>query len=107
MTRSIAWVAVYNYLELDGLLVPSGRRFLDLSASEILSFTWSWLVAGRDAESRRKLVEMMTGDRDPEGRPIVDDDDAPDALRGRAVPDWWGDVDDPHFAQLPSGTGFG
>lgn len=103
MTRAVAGVTVTHYVELDGSLVASGRRLLDLSSSEILAYVWAWLLDGRDAASRKRLIDTIMGRVGSSGGAIVQDEAAPERLRGREAPEWWGSDDDPHFEPFPMG----
>lgn len=94
MIQALAWVTTANYVELDGILIRSGRRFHSLSARELLSFGYAWLVDGLDYKARARLHGMMLGLGDEEGRRILTDPDLPESLQGRPVPAWFDDTPD-------------
>ena len=95
MIQASAWVTVSNYVELDGLLVPSGRRLLDLSSEELLSYGYSWLVRNLNSEERSRAHAMMLGEMSADGRVRLDDPLAPEELQGQFVPSFWTDEPSP------------
>lgn len=87
---------VHHAAELDGLLIPSGRRLMELSITEALNFMYATAVSGLDAKGRRKLDRTLAG---LEGTwRVVEDDRLPEDLKGQMAPPWWSQDHDP-FAE--------
>lgn len=72
-------------VELDGRLIPYGRRFRDLTVDEVCSFSYMLLCENRTKEDRAKLDAELMPDED-----IAEEFDwLPEGLRGQRPPAGW------------------
>lgn len=95
MTQGLAAWGRARAAELDGVLVERGRRLADLSGHELLNLVYARLVAGMTERQRYELHATLLGRRSRDGGWVVDDPLAPESLRGRVAPAWWGSPDEP------------
>ncbi len=83
-----------NIYEVDGRLIQTGRRLVDLAAIEMLNFAYATILDGLDSEQRRRVNAALEGRIGEGGGLVVDDPDLPQALQGQEAPSWWTDDHD-------------
>ena len=88
-----------NALEVDGWLIGTGRRLMDLTVIECLNYVYAQLTANADADGRRKIDLALAGLIGEHGGEIVDDPDLPASMQGREAPSWWNGDHDPFAEQ--------
>jgi len=88
-----------NIFEIDGRLVETGRRITNLTALELLNFSYYLLVKDAPPENRERINAILEGRVGPSGGIIVDDDTLPESLRGKEAPSWWRNDYDPFADQ--------
>lgn len=86
---------IYYANEVDGRLIAQGRRLMELSAVEVLNYSYSQIVQHADEKQRRKIDDILAGKIGPHGGYIIDDPDLPAALQGQEAPEWWDPYHDP------------
>ena len=91
--------AQHRAAELNGYLIPTGKRLIDLSAVELCDYSYSLLVKDRDSEGRRKIELMLVGKIGERGGEIVDDPLLPASMQGMEAPAWWTGDHDPFADQ--------
>lgn len=92
-----------NIYEVDGRLIETGRRLVDLSALELLNFAYSILIKDVTQEGRQRIDAVLEGRVGPNGGILVDDDTLPEAMQGMEAPSWWSDNHDPFADQYRIG----
>lgn len=88
-----------NIFEVDGRLIETGRRLVDLSALELLNFAYSILMKDATQEGRQRIDAVLEGRVGAGGGILVDDDTLPESLQGMEAPSWWSDDHDPFAEQ--------
>lgn len=68
---------------------------MDLSAVEVLDYSYYLLTKDRDQATRRKIELMLMGRLGEHGGELIDDPSLPASMQGMEAPSWWNSDHDP------------
>lgn len=87
---------VQNAIELNGITLDRmNRRIMAMTAVDLVSWTYAHVLEGHDAEQRKYILAHMSGRVGANGGIIAEGDHLPEDLRGREMPAWYNEDEDP------------
>lgn len=85
-----------NAFELNGRsLRQTDKRLLSRNALDLLSWTFSEVMDGRDSKQRKEILAHMHGRIGEHGGIIAENEHLPEDLQGKEMPSWYDEDYDP------------